>query len=184
MNVVRYLGVALVLGVSTALVGVVVSQPPNGVRLFLRCLRWGIATGAATGAAFGALVTLVGSFNTEPAPALGLTLAGAVAGCVTGAVVALLPTVVGAVLITAVLGRRHPNPAAEADVERDLTGVFGAVVAVLDVILLLALLAGGDGLTSAAIAVPFIVVGNAFVVLMLGRARMSISRLWVEVAGR
>ncbi len=180
----RYLGVALVLGVCTALVGVVVSQPPNGLRLFLRCLRWGIATGAATGAAFGGLLTLIGSFDTEPAPALGLTLAGAVAGCVAGAIVALLPTLFGALLITAVLGRRHPSPAAEADVERDLTGVFAAVVAVLDVILLLALLAGGDGLTSAAIALPLILAGNAFVVLILRRARMSISQLWLEVAGR
>ncbi len=34
-----YLGVALVLGVGSALLAVVVSQASSGVRLFMRCLR-------------------------------------------------------------------------------------------------------------------------------------------------
>ncbi len=177
-------GLALVLGVSTALVGVVVSQPSNSFRLFVRSLRWGVATGAATGAAFGGIASLLGSFNKDAGPALGLTLAGVVIGGVAGAIVALLPTLIGGLLITAVLARRHPQPTSEASVRRDLTGIFAAVVAVLDVILLVALVAGGDGFSSAAIAVPLIAVGNACVVVMLRRARTSISRLWVEVAGR
>lgn len=81
----------------------------------------------------------------------------------------------------AVLRRRHPHPASEASVERDLTGVFAAVVAVLDVILLLALLASGGGFSSAVISLMLLVVGNGFAVLMLCRARRSISRLWLEV---
>ena len=57
------------------------------------------------------------------------------------------------------------------------------MVGVLDLILLVALVATGAGLSSAAIAVPLIVVGNACMVVMLWRARRSISRLWLEVAG-
>lgn len=183
MIVVRYLGLALVLGVSTALVGVVVSQPSRGLRLFLRCLRWGIATGAVTGAVFGGVVSLIGSFSRDPGPALGLMFTSIGIGGLLGAIVALLPTVIGALLITAVLGRRHPHPASEASVHSDLTAVFVVVVAVLDLILLVALVVSGGGLSSAAIALPLIVVGNACVVLMLRRARTSISQRWSEASG-
>ena len=183
MILVRYLGLALVLGVSTALVGVVVSQPSNSVRLLVRCLRWGVATGAATGAVFGGVGSLIGAFTGDPGAALGLTLVGVAIGGVAGAVVALLPTLIGGLLVMAVLRRRHPHPASEASVERDLTGVFAVVVATLDVILLVAVAASGGDFSSAVISVLLLVVGNACVVLMLWRARMSISRLWLEVAG-
>ncbi len=66
----------------------------------------------------------------------------------------------------------------------DLTSVFTVVVGALDLILLVALVATGAGLSSAAVAVPLVVVGNACVVVMLWRARRSISRLWLAVAGR
>jgi hypothetical protein len=182
MILVRYLGLALVLGVSTALVGVVVSQPSNSVRLFVRCLRWGLATGAATGAVFGGVVSLIGAFTGDPGAALGLTLVGVVIGCVAGAIVALLPTLIGGLLVMAVLGQRHLHPASEVSVERDLTGVFAVVVATLNVILLVAVLASGGDLSSAVTSLLLLVVGNACAALMLWRARRSISRLWLEVA--
>jgi hypothetical protein len=183
MILIRYLGLALVLGVSTALVGVVVSQPSNTVRLFVRCLRWGLATGAATGAVFGGLVSLIGAFTGDPGAALGLTLVGVVIGGVAGAIVAILPALIGGLLVMTVLRQRHPHPASEVSVERDLTGVFAVVVATLDVILLVAVLASGGDFSSVMISMLLLVVGNACVVLMLWRARMSISRLWLEVAG-
>jgi hypothetical protein len=51
------------------------------------------------------------------------------------------------------------------------------------VIPLVAVLASGGDFSSAVISMLLLVVGNACVVLMLWRARMSISRLWLEVAG-
>jgi hypothetical protein len=182
MIVVRYLGLALVLGVSTALVGVVVSQPSSSLRLFVRCLRWGLATGAATGALFGGVVSLIGAFTGDPGAALGLTLVGVVIGGVAGAIVAILPTLIGGVLVMTVLRQRHPHPASEASIERDLTGVFAVVVATLDVILLVALLASGADFSSAVTSLLLLMTGNACVVLMLWRARRSISRLWFAIA--
>ena len=181
MIVGRYLGLALVLGVSTALVGVVVSQPSNSVRLFVRCLRWGLATGAATGAVFGGVTSLIGTFTSDPGAALGLTLIAVVIGGVAGALVALLPTLIAGLLVTTVLRQRHPHPVSATSVERDLTGVSAAVVAVLDVILLVGVLASGADFASTVISLLLLVLGNACVVLMLWRARRSISRLWLDV---
>lgn len=79
------------------------------------------------------------------------------------------------------LRQRHPHPVSEASVERDLTGVSAVVVAVLDVILLVALLASGGDFSSTVISLLLLVVGNGCAVLMLWRARRSISRLWLDV---
>jgi hypothetical protein len=177
-----YLGLASVLGVSTALLVVVARRASDRVRLLLRCLRWGFATGAVTGAVFGASLPLIGSLRGNPGSLVGWMLGGAVYGAVFGAIVALIPTLIGAVFITDLLRHRHPRPTSEESMHSDLTSVFTAVVGVLDLILLVALIATGAGLSSAAIAVPLIVVGNACVVLMLWRARRSISRLWLEIA--
>ena len=76
----------------------------------------------------------------------------------------------------------HVPRKGEAVMHSDLTSVFTVVVGVLDLILFVALIATGADLSSAAIALPLIVVGNACVVLMLWRARRSISRLWLAVA--
>ncbi|MBW3576095.1 MAG: hypothetical protein KY450_14900 [Actinobacteria bacterium] len=59
MIILGYIGVALVVGVGAAIVAVVASRASRPVRVFLRCLRWGVATGAATGGVVGALVLLV-----------------------------------------------------------------------------------------------------------------------------
>lgn len=61
MIVAGYLGLALVVGVSAALLVVFASRASSRTRLLLRCLRWGLATGAVTGALFGAALPLVGS---------------------------------------------------------------------------------------------------------------------------
>lgn len=177
-----YLGLALVLAVSSALLVVVACRASERVRLFLRCLRWGIATGAVTGAVFGASLPLIGSLRGDPGSPVGWMLGGAVYGAVIGAIVALIPTLIGAVFITDLLRQRHPRPTSEVSMHSDLTSVFAVVVGVLNLILFVALLATGAGLSSAAIALPLIVVGNASVVLMLWRARRSISQLWLAVA--
>ncbi len=181
MIVFGYLGLALVLGVSSALLVVVANRASSGVRLSMRCLRWGLSTGAATGAVVAASLPVIGSLRGDPGSPLGLMLGSAVYGAIVGAVVALIPTLIGAAFVTDLLRQRHPHPASDEIVQRDLTQVFGVVVAVLDVIVLVALIASGADLSSAAIALPLIIIGNACVVLMLRRARRSIGRLWLEV---
>ena len=182
MIVAGYLGLALVLGVSSALLIVVANRASSGVRLFIRCLRWGHATGAVTGAVLAASLPVIGSLRGDPGSPLGLMLGLAVYGAIVGTVVALIPSLIGAAVVTDLLRRRHPHPASEETVQGDLAPVFAGVVAMLDVIVLVALIASGADLAAAAIALPLIIIGNACVVLMLRRARKSISRLWLEVA--
>jgi hypothetical protein len=177
-----YLGLALLVGVSSALLVVVASRASAGVRLVMRCLRWGFATGAVTGAVFGASVTLVGTLRGDPWSTVGLMVGDAVVGAIIGAVVALLPTVIGTVFVTDLLRHRHPHPASEESVRSDLTAAFGVEVAVLDVIVLVVVLASGAGVGSAAVALAGIAAGNGCVLLMLWRARRSIARLWLAVA--
>ena len=177
-----YLGLALVLGVSAAPLVVVAGRASERGRLFLRCLRWGLATGALTGAVIGASLPLIAFLEGDPGLPLGLMLAALVYGAVIGVIVALIPTLIGAVLITDLLRHRHPHPPSEESMQGDLTSAFTVVVGILDLIVFVALIATGAGLSSAPIALPLIVVGNACVVLMLWRARRSISRLWSAVA--
>ncbi len=172
MTVAGYLGVALVIGTSAALLAVVAGRASDRVRLLLRCLRWGVATGAATGAVIGAMIPLVGAHSLSQ---LNLVFGLGLYGAVIGALVSLIPTLVGAAFIT---NRQHyPYPSAADDVQRDVTAVFGVVMGVIDVLLFVALLVGGNGWSSIVASLPFIVAGNACVLLMLWRARRSIRRV-------
>ena len=79
-----------------------------GLRLFLRCLRWGIATGAATGAVIGAAI---GAPALRGGLSIGLALGGALYGVIIGAVVAVVPSVPCGLLVSVVLERRHSDDA-------------------------------------------------------------------------
>jgi hypothetical protein len=178
-----YIGVALVVGVSAAILAVVAARASDRLRLFLRCLRWGVATGAVTGAVIGAMVLLLPGLGNAAAPSLvGLTPVGVLSGAVIGALVSLIPSLIGAVFIADVVGQRRPPRSSEEVVQSDLTMIFRVVVGVLDAAVIVALIASGGGLSSVAVALPYIVVGNACVVLMLCRAKGSIGRLWSPTA--
>ena len=187
MIVAGYLGFFLVLAVGTALLVVVANRASKGVRLFLRCVRWGLATGAVTGALFGAALPLIGSLEGDPGPIFAWMIGGFVYGAFFGAIVAVIPTLFGAVFIHDLLIHRHREPSSMESVQRDLTAAFAGVVGVLDVILLavlVAVIAGGTELSSAVLSFAALLAGNACVALMLWRARTSISRLWMaEVSG-
>lgn len=180
-----YLSVALVVGVSAALLLVVAGRATGPLRLFIRCMRWGVATGAVTGAAVGAVVPLfsVLAYGAEPSQ-LGLALLGVPFGAIVGAIVSLVPTLVGAGVLTEVLPQRHPHPSSEGEVQGDLTEIFRTVVGLLDGAVIVAVVASGADLSSVAVALPFIVAGNLSVVLMLCRAKSSIGRLWLAAAPR
>jgi len=167
-----YLGVALVVGVSAALLAVVAGRTSDRVKLFLRCLRWGVATGAATGAVVGAMIALVGGRSSSQ---LNLILGFGIYAAVIGVLVSLIPTLVGAVFITE--RQRYPYPSAEDDVQSDVTAVFGVVVGVINVPLFVSLFAAGNGWASIVGSLPFITAGNACVLLMHLRARRSIGRV-------
>jgi hypothetical protein len=176
-----YLGLLLLIGVTAALLVFAAGRVPARTRLFLRCLRWGFATGAVAGAVVGALVVLLGAIKGDPWTPWDVILGGGVTGTIVGGVVALIPTLIGATYITDLLGRRQPHPVSEDGVQRDLTPVMRAVVAVLDLIVVVALIAGGAAgvsLSSLGLSLGLALAGNAAVILMLGRARTSIGRLW------
>ncbi len=144
-------------------------------RLYLRCLGWGLATGAFAG---GLPAAVIGLLAGAGAGNLWLALLLTSAGLFYGVLVAILPTVVGGLAVVAVLHRRHPRPASFEAIQRDLAIVFGAVVAVLDiaVLALWVLLGGWDTLGGVAVV---LVVLNALVCLVLVPARSSIARAWV-----
>jgi hypothetical protein len=151
-------------------------------RLYLRCLAWGIATGAGAGALTGAvMLSISGLGDGSVASLLGLSLGGAFYGILFGTLVAVIPSALGAGVVTAVIAWRHPS-SPEA-VQRDLSAIFVAVVGVLDAVLLVALFFGGKGLSSVVRSVPLIVVANAGVALMLWWARASIARGWLRATG-
>ena len=183
MIILGYIGVALVVGVGAAILVVVASRASRPVRVFLRCLRWGVATGAATGGVIGAMVLLVpGLSDGDGRSLVGLTPVGALYGAVIGGIVSLIPTLVGASVVAGLIGPRHPHPSSEEAVKSDLTVIFRAVVGVLDAAVLIAFFASNPDLASLAYTLTFMVAGNACVVLMLCRARGSIGRLWSAVA--
>lgn len=171
--VVGYLGVALLTGVTAALLVVVANRASLPVRLFLRCLRWGVTTGAVTGAVVGAMVMVV----SQPE----LIFVGLFVGAFFGILVSLIPTLIGTVFITDLLRHRHPQPASDEDLRPDLTSAFRFVVGALDLLVVVILVASGAG-SSVVVGVPFLLVANACMALMLWRARRSISRLWSGTA--
>lgn len=145
-----------------------------GLRLFLRCLRWGITTGAVTGAVVGAAI---GAPAVRGGLSLGLALGGAFYGLIIGALVAIVPSVPGGLVVSLVLERRHRDGASREAVERDLNLMLSGVVGVLDAALLVAMFLGGNGLSTLLRSMPLVLLANACVAGMLWRARASITRL-------
>lgn len=174
--------VLALMAVSVATLTVITGQLHTGgsaarpLRLYLRCLRWGVATGAATGAFTGAFVIVAsGGARTW---GLDLVLVGALYGALAGIVVSVIPTVLGGLVISALISRRHPDPSPHAAIAEDLSVAFAIVVALLDLALLLLLFADGVWFSSWVRSLCLVLVDNGCVVLMLWWARGSISRSW------
>ncbi len=97
-----------------------------------------------------------------------------------GAIVALLPSLLGGLFVSVVIEGRHPRPADEDAVRRDLSRLFADVVALLDVVVIAAVASGGESLNSVASLLAFLVPGNAAVGALLCPAGQSISREWAS----
>ena len=158
------------------------AAPVTAGSLYLRCLAWGLATGAVSGGGPALVIGIVIAAG-GGAEAVPLALLALAAGVVYGTVVAVLPTVLGGLAVVVVLARRHPRPADLDAVHRDLGVVFAAVVAVLDAIVVAAWLLLG-GLDTVAGVVVVVLIVDAVVALMLKFARTSIARAWVEGGAR
>lgn len=146
----------------------------NAACLYVRCLGWGLATGAVVGGGLGSIIGLLAG-----ATGGGVYLAGiaALAGVVYGIMAAVVPTVLGGIAVVVVLGRRHPQPASHDAVRRDLTVVFAAVVGLLDLVVLVFWAAlGGWGTLHVAVAVLAVI--DVATVPMLKPARASLARAW------
>lgn len=148
----------------------------SAARLYVRCLAWGLATGAAVGGVVGSIAGILLVIGGGP-----LTVAIAIAtGVIYGAIVAVVPTVLGGIVVVVVLLRRHPHPASFEGVHHDLGVVFAGVVVALDLVVLvpcLLLLGWTSGLLLLLAALLLI---DAATGAVLQPARRSITRAWVE----
>lgn len=151
--------------------GVSTRNTAGAARLYVWCVLWGLATGAVVGSVTGALLA---------AYDLRFLLLGLLAGAVIGAIVAVIPSLLGAVVVTAVISSRHPHPASEEDVRRDLGTLVFAVVGTLDALLLVAIFLWGDGSSSLVRSLPFVAAGNVAAAVVLRPARTSIARTWLH----
>ena len=149
-------------------------------RLFGRGFVWGLGVGAATGAAVGGVIGLLAGLDGATPGGLGLALVGAGYGVVLGLFVAAIPSLVGAAAVTELISCRHPDPVSEDEVKGDLRLIFGAIVAVLNGALLIAISVGSDKPSSVVAWLPFLAAINAAMVPMLWRARQSLGRFWFE----
>ena len=157
-------------------------RPARG-RLFRRSFLWGLAVGAAAGGAVGAVVGLLAALDGGlQGSGFGLALVLAGYGAVLGSIVAVVPSLVGAAIVTELISTRHPDPVSEDVVQGDLRLIFGVIIAVLNGGSLLAV-AVASGRPSAIVGwLPFLLLIDAAAVPMLWRARRSIARSWFETS--
>ncbi len=146
----------------------------NAACLYVRCLGWGLATGAVVGGGLGSVIGLLAGSTGSDLYLVGIA---ALAGLVYGIAVAAVPAVLGGIAVVVVLGWRHPQPASYEAVRRDLTVVFAAVVGLLDLVVLACWVALG-GWATLHVVVAVMAVVNAATGLMLKPARTSIARAW------
>ncbi len=147
-------------------------------RVYLRSVGWGIATGAVSGALTGAVIGAISNLGDGSVGSrFGLAFGGAFYGVIFGTLVSILPSLVGGGVVAGVIAWRHPT-SPEA-VQRDLGEIFVTVVAVINAVLLVAVYAGGNGISSVARSLLLFVPANLGVALMLWRARASIGRGWL-----
>jgi len=93
---------------------------------------------------------------------------------------ALLGAVIGGLLVTGLIGHLHPQPSSTTGVQDDLGRILAVFVAVVNTALLLTIFTRGKGVSSVVTSLPYILVGDVSVALMLWRASTSISRAMIR----
>lgn len=142
--------------------------------LYWRTAAWGLATGAAAGGLVGTLLGVSALVSGEA----GLLAVAVLAGVFYGVAVALVPSLLGAVVVAAVVRRRHPHPASEDAVRGDLTWLFFGLVGALNLLVFMPVLASGEGATYVGGVIIALLVADALVAAMLHWAGRHLSRAW------
>jgi hypothetical protein len=157
---------------------------PAAIWLFLRCVLWGVATGAAVGGSTGALLGAAidrsyggVDFITDLASAE-FVLIATLLGVVYGAVLAVVPAAVGGLAVTEVTRRRHPQPASPEAVRRDLGLMFVAVAILVNAAFFPALFVTADENAPTGEYLVALLAGNLSGGPVLWWARSSITKAW------
>jgi hypothetical protein len=114
---------------------------------------------------------------TSTAAVAGLALA---AGVIYGTIVAVVPTILGGIVVVVVLTRRHPHAASFEAVQHDLSVIFASVVVALDLVVIVYWLALGGWTAQLLVALAVLLIVDVAVAAMLHPARRSVARAWVE----
>lgn len=150
-------------------------------RLYARSLGWGLATGAVAGAGTGAAVGFkAGIGGRVVGMLLGFPLVAGCYGAFFGTIFSIVPSAIGALVVVRVLQRRHAGASSPGTVRRDLGVTLSGVACVLNLAFVVGLYLGGNGASSVVRVLPYIVVANVCVAVMMVRARASIGRMWSE----
>lgn len=162
---------------------------PPAFWLLLRCVLWGLATGAAAGAVVGALIGVAlatdnglglietfSGWDIDGAPGfVGFTAA---IGAAYGAVFAIVPAVVGGLVVTEVTRRRHPQPASPPEVRRDLGIMFASVALLMNAIFFPAIFVTADEYAPIGAYLVGLLAANLAGAPVLWWARSSITKSW------
>lgn len=149
---------------------------PPAFWLFLRCVLWGLATGAAAGAVVGALIGAVSDVEFDGAGALAVIATAIGAGY--GTVFAIVPSVVGGLVVTEVTRRRHPQPASPPAVRRDLGIMFASVALLMNAIFFPAMFVTADENAPIGAYLVGLLAANVAGAPVLWWARSSITKSW------
>ena len=151
------------------------------IRLYLRCVRWGLTAGAVAGAGTLAYAALAGHLEEladgeDLGSRLGQALSGAMTGVPFGMVVAVIPTLIGGLLVLSILWGSHPRPASVGAVRLDLgVACYGLTAILAGAVVFAALLEGGGSVGE---VLPYVLVPTAWVFVVLWPAVRSIARGW------
>lgn len=153
----------------------------TSLQVYLRCLRWGLLTGAVAGSGTAVIAAFAGDLEGLERRRISSRLWQAVLaplyGAPAGMLFALLPTLIGGLIILSMLWASHPQPASPEAVYRDLrVGVYGFAALVAALPLFAVLLAGGASWLADSFVYLLVIAACSAVVLW--RAPRSIASAW------
>ncbi len=151
------------------------------IRLYLRCLRWGLTAGAVAGAGTLAYAGFLGHLSDLRDASIGVRMeqafSGALQGAPFGMMVAVVPTLIGGLVVLSIVWGSHPRPASTDAVRRDVgVASYGLTAILAGAVLFAALLEGGA--SDAGEILPWVLVPTACLLVVLWPAVTSIARGW------
>ena len=142
-------------------------------------MRWGLTAGAVAGAGtlgYAGFVGHLGEFQ-DGSARLEQAVSGALSGAPFGMIVAVVPTLIGGLLVLSIVWGSHPQPASMDAVRRDVGVACYGVTAILAGAALFAAALDG-GASSLAEVLPYVLVPTAWLFVVLWPAVSSIAQGW------